>query len=141
MTSYKPTPDALKAMIEKAQSKLNVAKKDFESGFFGDASSRAYYAVFHAMTAVLAEKGLVFSSHAQTIGAFNRKFIKENIFPPDTYKIIQRLFDNRQMADYDWNLSIDREQAQQDITDAERLINKCHRHLETHTGFSFTSEE
>lgn len=81
MNKYEPTLKTLKAMINKAQEKLEVAKVDFESGYYGDASSRAYYAVFHAISAVLAAKGFTFTSHAQTIGAFNREFIKVKISP------------------------------------------------------------
>ena len=139
MSGYEPTPDALKAMIKKAEEKLEVAKNDFELGYFGDAASRAYYAVFHAISAVLAVKGLTFTSHAQTIGAFNREFIKEKIFPPDTYRKIQRLFDDRQMADYDWHLTLNKELAEQDIIDAKWLVNACCNYLEDCTGLSFKS--
>lgn len=74
MNDYKPTNKILKAMIHKAEEKLEVARKDFEMGYYGDATSRAYYAVFHAISAVLAKHGLTFSSHAQTIGTFNCMF-------------------------------------------------------------------
>ena len=124
LSGYKPTPDTLKAMLKKAQEKLEVAKKDFESGYFGDSSSRAYYAVFHAISADLAERGLTFASHAQTIGAFNREFIKERVFPSNTFRKIQRLFENRQMADYDWNFTFEKDHAEEDITDAEWLVNE-----------------
>ena len=67
MTDYKPTDETLKAMIEKAEEKLDIATKEFEMGYYGDAVSRAYYAVFHAISAVLAHNGLTYSSHTQTI--------------------------------------------------------------------------
>ena len=129
--------DVLQLMLRKAENKLNVAKNDFKSGFYDDAPSRAYYAVYHAITAVLAQKGLSFSSHAQTIGAFNREFIKTGIMPSDTFRKIQRLFDDRHSADYDLNLLIDKEQAEQDIIDAEWLINECVKYLEKQTGRKF----
>ena len=100
MSVYEPTENVLRAIIQKAQKKLEVAKKDFELGYYGDAVSRAYYAAFHSISAVLSIKGLTFSSHAQTLGAFNREFVKSGIFPRDTYRKIQRLFEDRQEADY-----------------------------------------
>ena len=73
MNEYKSTPDVLRAMLRKAREKLASARKNLDSGFYGDVASRAYYAAFHAISAVLADRGLTFSSHAQTLGAFNRE--------------------------------------------------------------------
>ena len=101
-----------------------------ELGYYGDAASRAYYAVFHAISAVLAKKGLTFSSHAQTIGTFNREFVKSGIFPSDTYRKVQRLFEDRQTADYDWNLNLDKNTAKKDIRDAEWLVGICREYVE-----------
>jgi len=100
-------------------------------------ASRAYYAVFHAISAVLAEQGLSFSSHAQTLGAFNREFVKTGIFPPHSYRILQRLFEDRQLGDYDWSRDLDKETAENDVRDAESLISICIKHLEEKTGFIF----
>jgi uncharacterized protein (UPF0332 family) len=75
MTGFQASPDVLTAMLAKADGKLKVARKNMEDGFLGDVSSRSYYAAFHAISAVLASKGLTFSSHAQAIGAFNKEFI------------------------------------------------------------------
>jgi len=128
--SPKPaTPEALQAIIAKAEEKLSAARRDFEAGAFGDVSSRAYYAAFHAITAVLASRGLAFSSHAQTLGAFNREYIKSGIFPRDSFRIVQRLFEDRQVADYDWSRSIDLETARLDLEDAAGLVEACKRHL------------
>ncbi len=118
-------PEALRSILRKAKEKLAGAKMDFEAGFYDDAASRSYYAVFHAMTATLAQKGLSFSSHYQTVGAFNREFVKTGSFPKETTRILQRLFKDRQFGDYSWTIHIDHETALQDITDAEWMIQKC----------------
>jgi uncharacterized protein (UPF0332 family) len=44
VSDYKPTPKVIKAMLNKADEKLLSAGRDYEDGFYGDASSRAYYA-------------------------------------------------------------------------------------------------
>lgn len=129
MSGYKATPDVLEAMLRKADEKLAVARKDLESGFCGDAASRAYYAAFHAVSAVLAEHGLTFSSHGQILGAFNRELVKTGIFPPDTFRKLERLYEDRQVADYDWNLVVDRESAEQNLIDAEWLVKACREYI------------
>lgn len=53
MSKHQATPQVLHAMLKKARQKLAAARKDMEFGFFGEASSRAYYAAFHAVSAVL----------------------------------------------------------------------------------------
>jgi len=70
-------------IITKAESSLDVAKRNFQEGYYDFASSRAYYAVFYAIQAALLTKGLSFSKHSSTIGAFNKHFVKTGIFPKE----------------------------------------------------------
>jgi len=136
MNQRRASPDALRAMLKKAQQKLAAAYKDMESGFFGEACSRAYYAAFHAVSAVLAHHGLSFSSHAQTLAAFNREFIKTAVFPPNTFRKLQRLFEDRQTADYDWTREVDKQTAQKDLDDTQWLVDACAKYLEKALGQS-----
>jgi hypothetical protein len=112
----------LTALLAKARSKLKTARIDFDSGQYDDAVSRAYYAVFHAMTAALLGKGLSFSSHGQVIGAFNREFLKTNTLPKYFSAYVQSLFDERQMGDYDPMGDVPKETAQMHITNAETIL-------------------
>lgn len=126
-----PGADApvLRAMLERAEEKLAAARAAIEDGFYGEAASCSYYAAFHAASALLAQRGLSFSSHAQVMGAFNREFVKAGILPPDTTRRIQRLFEDRQTADYDWKTRVDESTATADLADAERLVQDCRDHL------------
>jgi len=137
MNEHQVTPDVLQAMVRKACEKLASGRKDLEAGFYDDAASRAYYAAFHAVSAVLAVHGRAFSSHAQTLGAFNRELVKTGAFPPNTFRKLQRLFEDRQVADYSWNLSVDKDTAAQDLDDAEFLVNACREYIEKRLGMSF----
>lgn len=116
-------------MISKAEEKLAAARRDFAAGAYGDVASRAYYAVYHAIIAVLASKGFAFSSHAQTLGAFNREYVKTGLFPRDSFRKIQRLFEDRQAADYDWRAAIDQKTARIDLEDAISLVEACKAYL------------
>ncbi|MFO0793750.1 MAG: HEPN domain-containing protein [Candidatus Brocadiaceae bacterium] len=92
--------DIIKAMLSKAREKLKTAKIDFDNERYDDSVSRSYYAVFHGISAVLLSKGLHFSSHGQTIGAFNKEFIKSKAFSASFTKKIEKLFNRRQIGDY-----------------------------------------
>lgn len=134
MTDYQAEDDVLRAMLAKADEKLEAARQELSAGLWGDAASRAYYATFHALSAVLASKGMTFSTHSQVIGTFNREFVKTGLFPSDTARKIQRLFEDRQTADYDWQVTVDEATAQEDLAAAESLVVACRSHLGLASG-------
>lgn len=121
--------DVIKMMLVKAREKQKTAQIDFDNERYDDSVSRSYYAVFHAISAVLLSKGLHFSSHDQTIGAFNREFIKTKIFPVFFARMIKKLFKERQTGDYDFETHIDENIAQQDLNHAEDILNACEEYL------------
>ena len=62
----------LTALLALADEKLRAAGLLVTGGAWGDASSRAYYAAFHAVSAALLSRGETYSRHGQVLGAFNR---------------------------------------------------------------------
>lgn len=87
-------------MLKKASEKLKTAEIDFFNEKYDDSISRVYYAVFHTIPALLLLKGLYYSSHAYVIGNFNKEFVKTKVFPKSFTKIVQSLFEERQIGDY-----------------------------------------
>ena len=126
----KMNPASLRAMFGKAESKLATAERQLAAGFADEASHPAFYAVFHAISAVLATKELSFSSHRETICAFNREFARTGIFPPDTTHQLRRLFDHRQTADYDWASVVDEPTAEEDVAAARSILAACREYVE-----------
>ena len=124
-----PPREEIAALLEKARSKQKTAHIDFENGRFDDSVSRAYYAAFHAMTAMLLSRNLTFSSHGQTIGAFNREFIKTGIIEKEYSMHIQSLFDDRQLGDYDALSVISRETARGHLDVTDRLLDTVSAYL------------
>lgn len=86
--------DVIKMMLVKARKKLATARTNLDNDQYDDAVSRTYYAVFHVISATLLSQGLHFSSHGQTIGAFNREFIKTKKFPASFSKTIKKCSEN-----------------------------------------------
>jgi uncharacterized protein (UPF0332 family) len=119
--------EAAATVLAKASRTLEAARNAIAHDFFDDASSRAYYAAFHAVTAALASRGLSFSSHGQVMGAFNREFVKTGRSSAESFQKIKRLFEHRQVGDYSATMSIDRQTAEQDVADAQWLIAECKR--------------
>ncbi|OGV69330.1 MAG: hypothetical protein A3K19_18750 [Lentisphaerae bacterium RIFOXYB12_FULL_65_16] len=136
MTDFAATAEVLTAILAKADEMLSSAERAVEARAHGDAASRAYYAVFHALSAVLATRGLSYSSHSQTLGAFNREFVKTGAFAPETSRQLQRLFEDRQIADYDWKRHVDQDTARRDVADAAALVAGCKRFIREQPGSS-----
>jgi uncharacterized protein (UPF0332 family) len=78
---------------------------------------------------VLLSKGLHFSTHGQTIGVFNKEFIKTKQFPPAFTSMIRKLFKERQMGDYDFESYINADIAQEDIKEVEKILFTCEEYL------------
>jgi uncharacterized protein (UPF0332 family) len=125
----------LAMMLNKASRALASAKRQLKAGDYDFASSRAYYAVFYAMEAVLLTKDLSFSKHSGVISAFNRHFVKPSTFPRTFSGLLTRLFRQRQMADYEFDLSISEEDAKKDIESSQTILKAIKRYL-VEQGFS-----
>ena len=105
---------------ELAKYRVDVAKEDLASAVknlaFGDyrtANNRAYYAIYHAISACLALEHKAFKTHAQSIGAFNKDYIHKGIFPAEYGRKIKEAQDMRHSSDYDdfYVVSIERTNA------------------------------
>ncbi len=87
-----------------------LKEEDYESFV-----SRTYYAMFYSAEAVLLTKNLSFSSHKGVISAFGEHFIKTDIFPRDMGKEFNRVFEKRQLGDYEYTFVISRERIWTDL--------------------------
>ena len=51
------------------------------------------------------------------------------MFPSSFTKTIEKLFNERQIGDYDFETHLDAEVAQEDLTEAEKIIEACEEYL------------
>lgn len=119
----------IKIMMTKAKDSLEVARQLHEQKHYNDAASKAYYAVFHSLQAILLTKELSFSKHSAVMSAFNKEFIYSGVFVKDFYTKIIRLFKDRQIGDYEYTKEIDRESSETDVADTEMIINAIEEYL------------
>ena len=107
MTDPEVLRNQLQAMIDKSQRALGAAREHLHKGDADFASSKAYYAVFHMMQAVLLTKEKTYSKHAGVISGFSEHFIKSGIFPTKYGEMIQRLRKDRELGDYGYQIEGD----------------------------------
>jgi uncharacterized protein (UPF0332 family) len=86
--------------LDKSAKCLQAAERAVAADDFDEAANRSYYSIFHAMRAVLALDELDFKRHTGVINAFNKDYIKTEIFPVGFSKFIGNAFMVRNDSDY-----------------------------------------
>ena len=94
---------------------LDAAKSLLASSNYKSAANRSYYAIFHAMRAVLAFDGIDMKHHSGVISEFRKLYIKTNIFDIKLSQIISVLFDIRTESNYDDFFIISKSEVQEQI--------------------------
>lgn len=87
--------------FEKAEECLSAARDLIATENYRGAANRSYYAIFHAMRAVLAYDGIDMRHHSGVISEFRKRYLKTEILAKELSKTISDLFDTRTDCDYD----------------------------------------
>ena len=93
--------DLSRYRMRKAQEMLASAKRDMEAKDYASANNRAYYAIFHAMRAVLALDGEDYKKHSAVISRFTLNYLKPEIFTREYGKLISNASLIRNRSDYE----------------------------------------
>lgn len=117
--------DEKRILMERAYEKLEVAKSLLENGFYSDAVSRAYYAMFYAARALLSEQNIYPKTHHGVISQFGLKFVKEGKFEKEIFDLFARAQEDREEADYGLLAEIEEEEAKKILEGAEQFLKAC----------------
>ena len=112
-----------------AKEDLDTAKEAFLSSKYRLANNRAYYAIFHAITAVYAIDGHTYKKHKDAIGNFNRYYIHTGIFPKDFAARITQAEIIRHQSDYDDFYIASKEKTFIQLETASQLISLVEEYL------------
>lgn len=91
--------------------------------------NRAYYAMFYAILALLIFEPYASSKHSGVLAYFNRRFIKEGLFPHDLGEAANIAFELRQRGDYKEHVTLTYEQVEPFIEKARGFIEAVRRYL------------
>ena len=117
------------ARLEHAVECLSAARNLLETGNYKSAANRSYYAIFHAMRAVLAFDEIDMKHHSGIISEFRRRYIKTGIFETRMSEIISVLFDVRTDSDYDDFFVISKADTAVQIENAEYFVSSVRAYL------------
>jgi uncharacterized protein (UPF0332 family) len=115
---------------ERGSALAGAGTRDIESsrgltaaGLYDDAVSRAYYAMFYAVNALLIRDGLnIGGKHSAVVAAFGREYARTGKVDPRYHQMLIQDFEWRQKADYDVYWNADEEAARKRAQDARDLI-------------------
>jgi len=93
------------------------------------AASRAYYAAFHALTALFALRGQSFKKHTALRAALHRDLIKSGEWPRERGKDYDLLTELREASDYGEMARIIDQDARRAVEAAQRIIAACQKEL------------
>jgi hypothetical protein len=114
--------------LARADQALRAAQALVDAGLYSDSASRAYYAAYHFLRALLFSRGLEPRTHSGAIHVFNTDFVRAGTFSSAHNRALAGLQRARELADYDAGVAFSAE-------DAERLMDEAREFREAVTSF------
>ena len=111
-----------KENIEEAEALFNINK-------FKGANNRAYYAIFHAIKAVLALEQTDFKRHSSVIAYFNKEYISKGVFDKELGKRVSEASFYREKSDYVDFYIVTKEESQIQIETAKLIIKEIEEYI------------
>lgn len=120
--------------LEQADESLESARILLAESKYRPSVSRAYYAMFYAVLALLAVGGHGTSKHAAVISLFDRDFVKKDIFDREFSRWFHEAFALRQRADYREMVVISADRAQPVLERAMTFVSKIKERIEVESS-------
>lgn len=93
------------------------------------AANRLYYAVFHAINALLINDGHPVNTHKGAHALFNLNYIKTGIMPVEYGKLYNQLQTMREESDYNCVYDVEPEELKKRIEPARLLISRIESYI------------
>lgn len=115
---------AIGLLIEKSIRNMQQAVKNAELDYWDLVANRLYYSVFHAVTALMLQDGVVAQTHKGTSSQFGQHYVLTGIFDRMDGILYSRLQTMREKADYQNVFNLSPEEGEILIREAQDLQNK-----------------
>ena len=117
--------------VEVAREDLVTAKANLQEEHYRAANNRAYYSIYHAITAVFALENKAYKRHKDAIANFNKEYIKTEVFSQELGRRIGKAEEVRHNSDYDEFYLVTKEESIQQVQTAELLLEEIEKYLDT----------
>lgn len=116
--------------IEISKNDIKAAEILLNAMEFRGANNRAYYGIYHAISAIHALDGNAYKRHKDALANFNKNYVKTEIFPRKLGKKIVESEEIRHASDYDDFYIATKEEAEEQIQTAKELIDRVEAYVE-----------
>jgi len=113
---------AIRERMKQARETLEEAEALYEQDYWRGTINRSYYAMFYAVLALAASKGVVISKHTHAIAFLDKEFVKKGIFPKEISRALHVSFDERQTNDYGEIWDIEYTEAETTLKEAKGFV-------------------
>lgn len=117
------TPEYRRTEWDRAADSLRGAEQLLAIDDFDGAASRAYYAAFHAVSALFAHEGRCFTRHGQVRAAVHRDLVKTGRWQEHLGRAFDFCVNLRGVGDYGTEVRVSREQAAEAVDNARHILN------------------
>jgi len=121
--------DYLRHRLERSHEDLTWARGALERGEYRLALNRAYYAVFHFTSAILANLDVVRHRHSGVESAFHQYLIKPGLVEPEYGRFYRQARQWRENADYHFDVEFTEEKTREVLEQAERTVARLEQFL------------
>ncbi len=121
--------DYLRHRLERSHEDLAWARGALERGEYRLALNRAYYAVFHLTSAVLANLDVIRHRHSGVESAFHEYLIKPGFIEPEYGRFYREARQWRENADYHFGVEFTEEKTRKVLEQAERTVTRLEQFL------------
>ena len=109
-------------LLAKADRRLIASARDLEAGDIERSLSASYYAMFYAASAALEGVAVSRAKHSAVIAAFGEQFARTQRTDPRFHAMLLGAFALRSAADYETNLALSRETAEETLDNARAFV-------------------
>ena len=124
-----PAKDLSIYRLERAKEDYIAAENNLGLKDLRTAVNRAYYAIFHALRAVLALDEYDSKKHSGIISEFRLRYIKTEIFDKEISEMIGKAFKIRNKSDYQDMYIVSRNDTEIQIRNAKTIIDAVEKYL------------
>ena len=120
--------------LQTALEKIEAARLLLNDEKYKDAANRAYYAMFHAVRAILALDGVDFKKHSGVISYFRQQYIATGIFKKELSVMLGDAFLVRNQSDYEDFYVVSKAQAIQQCENAVIFYQSIKNYLDNYSA-------
>ena len=112
--------------VDKTLKEMDIQRRN---GLWGMVANRLYYALFHAVSALLISNQHEVGTHRGAVNRFSLYYVKTGIFTNEEGRLYSQLQSLREDGDYNCSIDIQQNEAEEKIEPTLKLIEKIKQYI------------